>query len=143
MKIATKAQRHKGTQRKGFIIKNPWCLGGKIFMVFKGLNMDNRFFEQPILNSPYHYPKFHWELDKFHQPTQKIKEKKSTMETYWVPGVNNNGGYGRWAFAEFTDVYEIESGFNEMVEKLSTLSKAFVGGAGPAARGPFRVESLC
>ncbi len=31
------------------------------------------------------------------------------METYWVPGVNNLGSYGRWAFAEFTDVYEIES----------------------------------
>ena len=36
---------------------------------------------------------------------EDAKEKKSTMETYWVPGVNNLGGYGRWAFAEFTDVY--------------------------------------
>ncbi len=33
------------------------------------------------------------------------------METYWAPGVNNDGRYGRWAFAEFTDVYEIESDF--------------------------------
>jgi hypothetical protein len=23
------------------------------------------------------------------------------METRWVPGVNNLGDYGRWAFAEF------------------------------------------
>ena len=37
------------------------------------------------------------------------------METYWVPGVNNLGTHGRWAFAEFTDVYEIESGFDQMV----------------------------
>lgn len=51
--------------------------------------------------------------------------KKATMDTYWVPGVNNHGRYGRWAFAEFTDVYEIqsdfeakvESAFNEMIEK--------------------------
>lgn len=42
---------------------------------------------------------------------EDAKDKKSTMETYWVPGVNNLGNYGRWAFAEFTDVYEIESDF--------------------------------
>ncbi len=36
---------------------------------------------------------------------EDAKEKKSTMETYWVPGVNNLGTYGRWAFAEFTEVY--------------------------------------
>ena len=29
------------------------------------------------------------------------------MDTYWVPGVNRLGSYGRWAFAEFTDVYTI------------------------------------
>ncbi len=34
---------------------------------------------------------------------EDAKEKKATMETYWVPGVNNLGTYGRWAFAEFTE----------------------------------------
>ena len=48
---------------------------------------------------------------------EDAKEKKSTMDTYWVPGVNNLGTYGRWAFAEFTDVYEIESDFKEKVER--------------------------
>jgi type III restriction enzyme len=38
------------------------------------------------------------------------------METYWVPGVNNSGKYGRWAFAEFTEVYQIESDFAVKVE---------------------------
>ncbi len=47
---------------------------------------------------------------------EDAKEKKSTMETYWVPGVNNLGNYGRWAFAEFTEVYQIESDFEEKVE---------------------------
>ena len=47
---------------------------------------------------------------------EDAKEKKATMETYWVPGVNNSGKYGRWAFAEFTDVYEIESDFAAKVE---------------------------
>ncbi len=43
-------------------------------------------------------------------------EKKSTMDTYWVPGVNHLGTYGRWAFAEFTEVYQIESEFKAKVE---------------------------
>lgn len=34
--------------------------------------MDNRFFEQPVLNSPYEYPAQHWELDEQGQPTQQI-----------------------------------------------------------------------
>ena len=34
--------------------------------------MDNRFFEQPVLNSPYEYPTQHWELDAQGQPTQQI-----------------------------------------------------------------------
>lgn len=38
------------------------------------------------------------------------------METYWVPGVNNHGQYGRWAFAEFTEVYRIEADFEAKVE---------------------------
>jgi len=47
---------------------------------------------------------------------EDAKEKKSTMDTYWVPGVNNHGKFGRWAFAEFTDVYEMESDFAEKIE---------------------------
>ena len=47
---------------------------------------------------------------------EDAKEKKSTMDTYWVPGVNHLGTYGRWAFAEFTDVYLIESDFKAKIE---------------------------
>jgi type III restriction enzyme len=58
---------------------------------------------------------------------EDAKEKKSTMEIYWVPGVNNLKSHGRWAFAEFTEVYQIEadfkakveSEFNRMIEKLT------------------------
>lgn len=49
---------------------------------------------------------------------EDAKEKKSTMDTYWIPGVNNDGRYGRWAFAEFTDVYEIEAEFSRVIERL-------------------------
>ena len=48
---------------------------------------------------------------------EDAKEKKATMDTYWVPGVNNHRRYGRWAFAEFTDVYEMQSDFEAKVEE--------------------------
>ncbi len=47
---------------------------------------------------------------------EDAKEKKATMETYWVPGVNYHKSYGRWTFAEFCDVYQIESGFKAKVQ---------------------------
>jgi type III restriction enzyme len=47
---------------------------------------------------------------------EDAKIKKATMDTYWVPGVNNLKTFGRWAFAEFTEVYRIEADFNEKVE---------------------------
>jgi type III restriction enzyme len=47
---------------------------------------------------------------------EDAKEKKATMDTYWVPGVNNLGTHGRWAFAELTEVYQIESDFAAKVE---------------------------
>jgi type III restriction enzyme len=65
---------------------------------------------------------------------EDAKEKKSTMDTYWVPGVNNDGRYGRWSFAEFTDVYqiqtdfeaEVEAEFNRMIESVTAKEKTLL-----------------
>ena len=59
---------------------------------------------------------------------EDAKEKKSTMDSYWVPGVNNLKAFGRWAFAEFTEMYtmeadfkaRVEAEFNEMIEKVAS-----------------------
>ena len=48
---------------------------------------------------------------------EDARDKKNTMETYWVPGVNNHERYGRWAFAEFADAWEMQSDFEEKVEE--------------------------
>lgn len=48
---------------------------------------------------------------------EDAKYKKMTMDTYWVPGVNNLKTHGRWAFAEFCDIYEMQSDFEQQVEK--------------------------
>lgn len=65
---------------------------------------------------------------------EDAKEKKSTMDTYWVPGVNNLRKFGRWAFAEFTDVYQIQSDFEAKVkeefEKMINRSIAAAMGPG-------------
>jgi type III restriction enzyme len=58
---------------------------------------------------------------------EDAKEKASTMRTYWVPGVNNLGNFGRWAFAEFTAVFEIEAEFNKLIEKFLAQSVLFAG----------------
>ncbi len=47
---------------------------------------------------------------------EDAKDKRLTMENYWVPGVNNLGQHGRWAFAELTEVYQIEADFKAKVE---------------------------
>lgn len=57
---------------------------------------------------------------------EDAKDKAETMRTYWIPGVNNSGKFGRWAFEEFTEVYameadfaaKIEAQFNEMMDKV-------------------------
>ncbi|MBV9036163.1 MAG: restriction endonuclease, partial [Acidobacteriaceae bacterium] len=54
---------------------------------------------------------------------EDAKDKKSTMDTYWIPGVNNNGQYGRWAFAEFTDAYGAESGLNALTDSLRAANE--------------------
>jgi len=62
---------------------------------------------------------------------EDAKEKKSTMDTYWIPGVNNLENFGRWAFAEFCDVWEIEESFeskirenfDRMIERTSSCKK--------------------
>jgi type III restriction enzyme len=47
---------------------------------------------------------------------EDAKDKKAAMETRWLPGVNNARQYGRWAFAEFTDVYAMQKDFADKVQ---------------------------
>ena len=47
---------------------------------------------------------------------EDAKRKKATMEGYWVPGVNRLARYGRWAFAEFREVLELEADLDGVIE---------------------------
>jgi type III restriction enzyme len=56
------------------------------------------------------------------QRDEQDKDKRQAIETYWLPGVNRLRDYGRWAFAEFTNVYEIERELNEFLANLPQRS---------------------
>ncbi|MEN3974290.1 DEAD/DEAH box helicase family protein [Emcibacter sp. SYSU 3D8] len=55
---------------------------------------------------------------------EDAKDKANTMRAYWVPGVNNLGKFGRWAFAEFTSVYEIEAEFAKLLASIPVREMA-------------------
>ena len=55
--------------------------------------MDHRFFDNPILNSPYRYPSRHWELDADGQPTRNIVESRRRAEFISpIPKPKKRGG---------------------------------------------------
>jgi type III restriction enzyme len=55
---------------------------------------------------------------------EDAKEKKSTMETYWVPGVNTMEEYGRWAFAEFREVFQIREELDAVIDSIRMKASA-------------------
>jgi type III restriction enzyme len=92
----------------------------------------NLWFEVPYplgTNAKKYRPDFIVLIDDGHGPTDLLrlvveikgyrgedaKIKRDTIETYWVPGVNNANSFGRWAFAEFTDVFSIDEAFNSLI----------------------------
>ena len=59
---------------------------------------------------------------------EDAKEKKATMDTYWVPAVNNMRTLGRWAFAELTEIYQIDADFKARVDQEFGAMIARAGG---------------
>jgi len=60
---------------------------------------------------------------------EEAKQKRMTMDTYWVPGVNNIGRYGRWAFAEFTNIFTMPTDLEDKIIKqkaVTDLESSFV-----------------
>lgn len=94
-------------------------------------------FEVPYLFGPTprrYVPDFILRIDDGAQPLNLIveikgfrgedaKEKANTMRAFWVPGVNNLGTLGRWAFAEFTALFEIEPEFRRMIDEAVRVTE--------------------
>ena len=65
--------------------------------------------------SPTTYDLLHLVVEIKSYGREDAKAEKATMDTYWVPAVNNLGTLGRWAFAELTEIYQIEADFKQRV----------------------------
>ena len=50
---------------------------------------------------------------------EDAKVKKETMDTYWIPGVNNLGRFGRWKFAEFTSLSSMKDDFADLITRVT------------------------
>jgi type III restriction enzyme len=50
---------------------------------------------------------------------EDAKEKANTIRTCWVPGINNLGKFGRWAFAEFRSVFNIDPDFDKLIQSVT------------------------
>jgi type III restriction enzyme len=48
---------------------------------------------------------------------ENVKLKSETMHQKWVRGVNNLGTFGRWAFEEFSDVFEMQKEFAALIDR--------------------------
>ncbi len=46
---------------------------------------------------------------------ENVKLKSETMREQWIPGVNNLKTFGRWAFGEFTSVFDFEVDFEKLL----------------------------
>ncbi|MET4162815.1 type III restriction enzyme [Marinobacterium sp. MBR-111] len=52
---------------------------------------------------------------------EDAKQKKLTMDSYWIPGINQLNKYGRWAFVELTDLFAMQDDFEQKLsEALSS-----------------------
>ncbi|MEN3792173.1 DEAD/DEAH box helicase family protein [Fulvimarina sp. MAC3] len=49
---------------------------------------------------------------------EDAKDKKTTTETFWLPGVNRMGTYGRWAFREFRDIADFQRLWDEAASEF-------------------------
>ena len=69
-------------------------------------------------------------------------EKANAIRSFWVPGVNALGNYGRWAFVELKDPFEMqtalrilaetgEAATNGAAERIAARRLAMMGGSDP------------
>jgi type III restriction enzyme len=54
-------------------------------------------------------------------------EKATTMNSYWIPGVNNLNEFGRWAFLELTSGETMAQEFQRFVEDANNKNTASPG----------------
>lgn len=55
---------------------------------------------------------------------ENVKLKSETMKTQWIPGVNNLGAFGRWAFYEFQGVFDFREDLQKVLDGYAATEAA-------------------
>jgi hypothetical protein len=69
-----------------------------------------------------------WTQDRIEENVtgEKKKEKAAkvmTARTLWVPAVNNHGAFGRWAFLEVDDPYDVLEPIRTILDRPSARAR--------------------
>jgi type III restriction enzyme len=62
---------------------------------------------------------------------EKRKDKAAKVETaknLWVPAVNNNGAFGKWAFIEISDPWDSKNLIRAFLDNLQSEKGALING---------------
>ena len=85
--------------------------------------MSDRFFDRPILNSPYEYPSRHWELDEGGQPTSRILDSRRRVSFITPIPKPKKRGQREMDFDEAAQALETDGQQYQLMEVINTLRR--------------------
>ena len=108
------AVRYVKNQNMGFTI--PYTLGGEEKNYFPDfvVCIDDGHGQDDLLNLI---------LEVTGEKRKDKAAKVATARTLWVPAVNNHGGFGRWAFLEVADPWDVQNLIRGYLKQLQTESE--------------------
>ena len=85
--------------------------------------MSDRFFDRPILNSPYEYPSRYWEFDETGQPTSRILDRRRRVSFITPIPKPKKRGQRALVFDEAAQALEAEGQQYELMEVINELRR--------------------
>ena len=85
--------------------------------------MSDRFFDRPILNSPYEYPSRHWELDESGQPTSRILDSRRRVSFITPIPKPKKRGQREMDFDEVAQALETDGQQYQLMEIINALRR--------------------
>ena len=101
--------------------------------------MSDRFFDRPILNSPYEYPSRHWELDETGQPTSRILDRRRHVSFITPIPKPKKRGQREMDFDEAAQALETDGQQYQLMEIINALRRQVDGWRAIPDPGRWRV----
>ena len=88
--------------------------------------MSDAFFHNPILNSPYEHPAYHWKLDEDGQPTKKrrVGRRSVSFVTPIPKPRKRRSGQGQLELAKSTTAFQEDGQEYELAQIINSVRKA-------------------